>query len=150
MDDKQPRGGSQTASVSSSGFMETPPQVTTIVSTKLARSQLASRFGPLQVSPCPPRAAAEDTVKMHGEQWGRKVTNPFCQLRCRETWGASPNPSQGFWKPLRAALAPQGRLLPSSWCLLGGGVICAVHIYAALPVRQALACVLRMRISLSP
>lgn len=112
MDDKHPRGGSQTASVSSSGFRETPPQVTAIVTTKLARSQLALRFGPLQVSPCPPRAAAEGTVKMHGEQWGRKVTNPFCKLGFRAASGASPNPSQGFWKPLRAALAPHEGCCP--------------------------------------
>lgn len=93
------------------------PQVTAIVMTQLARSQLELRFGPLQVPPCPLRAAAEGTIKMHGEQWGRKVTNPFCKLRCRAASGASLNPSRGFWKQPRGCTSATCRLLPSRWCL---------------------------------
>lgn len=92
------------------------PQVTTIVMTQLARSQLALQFGPLQVPSCPLRAAAEGTVKMHGEQWGRKVTNPFCKLRRRAASGASPNPGQGFWKQPRGCTSATCRLLPSRRC----------------------------------
>lgn len=128
MDDKHPRGGSQTASVSLSGLRETAPQVTAVVTTKLAGGQPALWCGPLQVSPCPPRAAAEGTVKMHGEQWGRKVTNPCCQLGCRTASGASLNPSQGFGKPLRGCTSLWkwyhlfNRHLCSPYCEAGPGL----------------------------